>query len=91
MGVDPRIINKEGKTAVSYLKENPQLMALYDTYGDGIWAAIETNNVQETHRLIKGNLFPVSSVIVCSFIFFIHRLKKALLKLIVNLLVKQPY
>jgi hypothetical protein len=29
-------------------------MALYQGYGDGIWTAIETSNIQETERLIKG-------------------------------------
>lgn len=54
VGVDQRIVNKEGKAADAFLDDNPQLNALYDGYGDGIWSAIETNNVQETERLIKG-------------------------------------
>ncbi|UJR25710.1 hypothetical protein I4U23_007061 [Adineta vaga] len=54
IGVDQRIVNKEGKTVDAYLDDNPQLNALYDGYGDGIWAAIATSNVPETERLIKG-------------------------------------
>ncbi len=54
VGVDPRIVNKQGKTADAYLEDNPQLIALYEGYGEGIWAAIETSNVQETERLVKG-------------------------------------
>jgi hypothetical protein len=55
IGVDQRIVNKEGKIADAYLEDNPQLLALYDGYGEGIWTAIETSNIQETERLIKGN------------------------------------
>jgi hypothetical protein len=47
-------MNNEGKTADVYLGDNPQLQALYKSYGDGIWAAIETSNIPETERLIKG-------------------------------------
>ncbi|CAF1255872.1 unnamed protein product [Rotaria sordida] len=54
VGVDPRIVNYEGKTANTYIKNNPQLAALYKGYGEGIWAAIEVSNIQETERLIKG-------------------------------------
>ncbi|CAF4754813.1 unnamed protein product [Rotaria sp. Silwood1] len=54
VGVDPRILNKQEKTADAYLEDNPQLIALYAGYGEGIWAAIEMNNIQETERLIKG-------------------------------------
>ncbi len=54
IGVDQRIVNKQGKTADAYLEDNPQLIALYEGYGEGIWAAIETSNVQETERLVKG-------------------------------------
>ncbi|CAF4218601.1 unnamed protein product, partial [Rotaria sordida] len=54
VGVDPRILNKEGKAADAYLEDNPQLTALYAGYGEGIWAAIEMNNIQEAERLIKG-------------------------------------
>jgi hypothetical protein len=54
VGVDQRIVNKQGKTADAYLEDNPQLIALYEGYGEGIWAAIETSNVQETERLVKG-------------------------------------
>jgi len=56
VGVDQRIVNKQGKTADAYLEDNPQLIALYEGYGDGIWSAIETSNIQETERLIKGKL-----------------------------------
>jgi hypothetical protein len=55
VGVDQRIVNKEGKRADAYLDENLQLIALYDGYADGIWAAVEMNNIQEAERLIKGN------------------------------------
>jgi hypothetical protein len=54
VGVDPRIVNHEGKIAEAYLGDNPQLTTLCKGYGGGIWAAIETSNVQETERLIKG-------------------------------------
>ncbi|CAF0846921.1 unnamed protein product [Rotaria sp. Silwood1] len=54
VGVDPRIVNHEGKIANVYIKNNSQLTALYKGYGEGIWAAIETSNIQETERLIKG-------------------------------------
>ncbi|CAF3948332.1 unnamed protein product [Adineta steineri] len=54
IGVDQRIANKEGKTPSAYLKENPQLVALYDGYEDGIWTAVETCNIEETERLVKG-------------------------------------
>ena len=54
IGVDQRILNKQGKRADDYLEDNPQLMALFDGYGEGIWAAIETSNIQEVERLIKG-------------------------------------
>ncbi|CAF2719841.1 unnamed protein product [Rotaria sp. Silwood2] len=54
VGVDPRILNKQGKTADAYLEDNPQLIALYTGYGKGLWAAIEMNDIQETERLIKG-------------------------------------
>ncbi|CAF0982468.1 unnamed protein product [Rotaria sordida] len=54
VGVDPRILNKQGKAADAYLEDNPQLTALYAGYGEGIWAAIEMNNIQEAERLIKG-------------------------------------
>jgi len=54
VGVDPRIVNHEGKTADAYLGDNPQLETLYKGYGDGIWTAIETSNIPETERLIKG-------------------------------------
>jgi hypothetical protein len=27
---------------------------LYKAYGEGIWAAIETTNIPETERLVKG-------------------------------------
>ncbi|CAF1667014.1 unnamed protein product, partial [Rotaria sordida] len=54
VGVDPRILNKEEKAADAYLEDNPQLTALYAGYGEGIWAAIEMNNIQEAERLIKG-------------------------------------
>jgi hypothetical protein len=54
IGIDQNIVNKEGKTADAYLEDNLQLMALYQGYGDGIWTAIETSNIQETERLIKG-------------------------------------
>jgi hypothetical protein len=52
--VDLRIANHEGKTADAYISDNPQLEALYKGYGQGIWAAIETNNLPETKRLIQG-------------------------------------
>jgi hypothetical protein len=54
VGVDPRIVNHEGKRADAYLGNNPQLEAFYKGYGDGIWAAIEANNIEETERLIQG-------------------------------------
>jgi hypothetical protein len=54
VGVDPRIVNIEGKTADAYIKDKPQLKTLYNGYGEGIWNAIETNNIQETERLVKG-------------------------------------
>ncbi|CAF0854772.1 unnamed protein product [Adineta ricciae] len=54
IGVDQRIVNKEGKVADAYLDDNPQLNALYGGYGEGIWNAIETSNIQETERLVKG-------------------------------------
>ncbi|CAF4849901.1 unnamed protein product, partial [Rotaria sp. Silwood2] len=54
VGVDPGIVNHEGKTANTYIKNNPQLTTLYKGYGEGIWAAIESSNIQETERLIKG-------------------------------------
>ncbi|CAF2886304.1 unnamed protein product [Rotaria sp. Silwood2] len=56
VGVDPGIVNHEGKTANTYIKNNPQLTTLYKGYGEGIWAAIESSNIQETERLIKDNL-----------------------------------
>lgn len=31
-------------------------MALYEGYGEGIWAAIESSNTPETERLIKGTI-----------------------------------
>lgn len=40
--------------ARSYLGEDPQLIAFYDAYGDGIWEAIQSSNVAETERLVKG-------------------------------------
>ncbi len=55
VGVDQGIVNKEGKTADAYLEDNPQVIALYNGYGEGIWKAIETSNIPETERLIKGN------------------------------------
>ena len=54
VGVDLRIVNHEGKTADAYIGDNAQLEALCKCYGEGIWSAIETNNVQETERLIQG-------------------------------------
>ena len=57
IGVDQRIVNKQGKTADAYLDDNPQLIALYEGYGEGIWSAIETSNISETERLVKGRLF----------------------------------
>jgi hypothetical protein len=54
IGVDQRIVNKQGKTASDYLEDNPQLIALYEGYGDGIWSAVETSNIPETERLVKG-------------------------------------
>jgi hypothetical protein len=54
IGVDQRIVNKQGKTVDAYLEDNPQLIAVYNGYGEGIWSAIETSNIQETERLIKG-------------------------------------
>ena len=54
IGIDQRIVNKQGKTANAYLEDNPQLLALYEGYGAGIWQAVETNQIQETERLIKG-------------------------------------
>lgn len=54
IGVDQRILNKEGKAADAYLDEHAQLISLYKGYGEGIWAAIETNNIQEVEQLIKG-------------------------------------
>jgi hypothetical protein len=54
VGVDPRISNHVGKTADAYLGNNSQLTALYKGYGDGIWAVIETTNLLETDRLVKG-------------------------------------
>ena len=48
-------MNYEGKTADAYLGDNPQLQALYKSYGDGIWAAVEASNASETERLVKGN------------------------------------
>ncbi len=54
IGVDQRIVNKQGKTADAYLEDNPPLIALYNGYGEGIWKAIETSNIQEAERLIKG-------------------------------------
>jgi hypothetical protein len=56
IGVDQNIVNKEGKTADAYLEDNLQLTALYQGYGTGIWTAIETSNIPETERLMKGNL-----------------------------------
>ena len=61
VGVDPRIVNKEGKTADCYLDDDPQLVALYDGYGEGVWAAMEASDVQETDRQIKGT--PLSIVV----------------------------
>ncbi len=72
VGVDQRIVNKQGKTADAYLEDNPQLIALYEGYGEGIWAAIETSNVQETERLVKGKslikyvLVPLYKIILFS-------------------------
>ncbi len=55
VGVDPRIVNYDGKTAAAYLRNNSTLVtALYKAYGEGIWAAIETTNIPETERLVKG-------------------------------------
>lgn len=54
VGVDPRIVNLESKTAEAYIPENLQLMTLYKSYGEGIWAAVESSNIQETERLMKG-------------------------------------
>ncbi|CAF3648034.1 unnamed protein product [Rotaria socialis] len=54
VGVDQRILNKQEKAAYTYLEDQSQLIALYDGYGQGIWTAIETNNIQETERLMKG-------------------------------------
>ncbi|CAF0899953.1 unnamed protein product [Adineta steineri] len=54
VGVDPRIVNHEGKTADVYIKNKPQLKAFYKAYGEGIWAAIETCNIQECERLMTG-------------------------------------
>jgi hypothetical protein len=56
IGVDQRIVNKQGKTVDAYLDDNPQLLAAYNGYGEGIWSAVETSNIQETERLIKGKL-----------------------------------
>lgn len=50
------MVNKQGKRADDYLEDNPQLMALYEGYGEGIWAAIESSNTPETERLIKGTI-----------------------------------
>ena len=52
--MDPRIPNKSGKTAGHYLNEDPQLIAFYESYGDGIWEAVQTSNVDTVERLIKG-------------------------------------
>lgn len=54
VGVDQRIINYYGKRADAYLKSNPQIQSLYKSYKIGIWDAIETNNIEETTRLMKG-------------------------------------
>ena len=54
VGVDPRIINREGKTAGDYITNSSRLKTFYESYGEGIWAAVESNNVEETARLIKG-------------------------------------
>ena len=54
IGVDQRLTNNDGKTADAYIGDNPLLQVLYKGYGDGIWSAIETNNLIETERLIKG-------------------------------------
>ncbi|CAF1328391.1 unnamed protein product, partial [Didymodactylos carnosus] len=54
IGVDPRIKNKEQKTADWYLEDNTQLVSLYEAYGQGIWAAIEENNFKLAEKLIKG-------------------------------------
>ena len=55
VGVDQRIANYYGKKANVRLGSDPQIKGLYESYGDGIWAAIETENLQETERLMKGN------------------------------------
>ncbi|CAF3031858.1 unnamed protein product [Rotaria sp. Silwood2] len=60
VGVDPGIVNHEGKTANTYIKNNPQLTTLYKGYGEGIWAAIESSNIQETERLIKDKAHDLS-------------------------------
>lgn len=52
-------MNKEGKAADFYLDEDPQLVALYDAYGEGVWAAMEASDVQETDRQIKGTQLSV--------------------------------
>ena len=54
VGVDPRLLNHKDKRADAYLTDNPQLATLCQGYGQGIWAAIESSNVQETERLIQG-------------------------------------
>ena len=54
VGVDQRIINYYGKRADAYLKTNPQIHTLYKSYKTGIWDAIESSNIEETKRLMKG-------------------------------------
>ncbi|UJR23215.1 hypothetical protein I4U23_026234 [Adineta vaga] len=54
IGIDPRIVNRDGKTASDYIKNKPQLTTFYNAYGEGIWDAIEMNDLKETQRLMNG-------------------------------------
>lgn len=53
--MDPSITNREGKKAGDYIKDNSRLAEFYKCYGEGVWTAIETSNIEETERLVKGN------------------------------------
>ncbi|CAF0917041.1 unnamed protein product [Adineta ricciae] len=55
IGVDPRLNNYDGKSASAYIRNN-QLKAFCKVYGEGIWHAIETVNIEETARLMNGFL-----------------------------------
>lgn len=57
VGVDLRIKNKDGKRAEFYVKNNPQLNELIQSYGQGIWSAVQSSDVAETKRLIHSKTF----------------------------------